>query len=267
MDRIVQLTYRVTNWNNAPFSGEVSLTPAGKQASMESRPDILIVDDDRSICLVLEEVLKDKYSAEVAHTGKDAEDAMSRKAFDLILVDLKLPDMSGFEVIKKIRERSHVGVIMLTGSLQIADTVTGLESGADDYLLKPFDPRELLARIRSVLRRKNGEVKTSRILFGGLSMDLVRRELTGQDQQLVELTTREFDLLTLFVQKANKVLTRDEISEVLVRRDWDPSDRSIDVTVSKLRKKIERAAKEPQMIKTVRGAGYVLASHLDYEDS
>ena len=234
---------------------------------MEARPGILVVDDDRSICLILEEVLSEKFSVDVAHTGKEAEEAMSRKSFDLVLLDLKLPDMSGFDIIKKIRQRSHVAVIMLTGSLQIADTVTGLESGADDYVLKPFDPRELLARIRSVLRRKNGEVKASRILFGGLVMDLVRRELTGTDGQLVELTTREFDLLTLFVQKANKVLTRDEISDVLVRRDWDPTDRSIDVTVSKLRKKIEVAARDSQMIKTVRGAGYILASHIDYEDA
>lgn len=222
---------------------------------------ILIVDDDAQIRRMLRRCLEDEgYRVSESGDGANIEAAL-RGGVDLVTLDLNLGQADGLSVARQIRQGSDVPIIMITGKGDMIDRIVGLELGADDYIAKPFHLREVLARIRSVLRRSaapagsavaSGEV----IRFDGFTLDPARRSLTGPAGTDIPLTTGEFDLLMVFCQQAHAVLDRDRIMDLLKGHDWAPNDRSIDNQVARLRKLIETDTRNPQLIKTVRGAGY-----------
>lgn len=235
--------------------------------SMESALTVLIVDDDREIRLLLAEYLNvNGYRAVVAEDGGAMEREMDRLRIDLIVLDLNMPGEDGLALCRKLRVRSTIPVIMLTARSEPVDRILGLEMGADDYLSKPFEPRELLARIRSVLRRShstqdafNDASATQQLHFAGWTLDLTARHLIDPDGTVVMLSGAEFRLLKVFLDRPNRVLNRDQILNHTHGRDADPFDRSIDIQISRLRQKLKEDARSPQIIKTVRNGGYVLA--------
>ncbi len=234
----------------------------------EKQHHILVVDDDRSVSHFLERYLGlEGFKVSTASDWKTTRTAFDKEEPDLVLLDIGLPGTSGFEIAARLTETSDVGIIMLTGSQDKVDKIVGLESGADDYVQKPFDERELLARIRSVLRRRTGKKEYPRgsiAHFAGFSLDMVMGELRDADDKPVHLTQGEYQMLALLIERVNTTLTRDMISERLSSRDWMPTDRSIDVMVSKLRKKLESASAYPRLIKTIRGKGYMLTSEISF---
>jgi two-component system OmpR family response regulator len=189
---------------------------------------------------------------------------MARDPADLVILDLVLRGEDGLQLARELRSQSDIGIVMLTGRGETVDRIIGLEMGADDYLSKPFHLRELLARVRSVLRRGgtrgDGDGKAggrARVRFGGWSLDLASRELLSPTGEEVRLTTGEFELLAAFVNHANQVLSRDRLLDLSRHREAGPFDRTIDVQVGRLRRKLEDDPKNPSMIKTVRGGGYM----------
>jgi DNA-binding response OmpR family regulator len=188
---------------------------------------------------------------------------------DVVLLDLGLPREDGFELTRWLREHWRGAIIIVTGRGESVDRVVGLELGADDYVTKPFDLRELLARVRSVMRRVAGATppqgsagKPTSIEFAGFRLDAEARVLIGPAGGEVELTTGEFDLLTIFLEMANRVLSRDQLMERMHGREAGPYDRSIDVQIGRLRRKIEKDPAKPELIKSVRGAGYLFAARV-----
>jgi two-component system OmpR family response regulator len=198
-------------------------------------------------------------------------DAVGRDAIDLVILDLVLRGEDGLQLARELRSQSDIGIIMLTGRGETVDRIIGLEMGADDYLSKPFHLRELLARVRSVLRRGGGRgigdrpVARSRIRFSGWSLDLASRELMSPSGEDVRLTTGEFELLAAFVNHANQVLSRDRLLDLSRHREAGPFDRTIDVQVGRLRRKLEDDPKNPTLIKTVRGGGYIFTPPVESE--
>lgn len=239
---------------------------------MDKDHSILIVDDDPRICRLLRRYLEvEGYRVDTAASGQAMRRLLAERPVDLVLLDVRLPDEDGFTLVRELRGLSDVAVIMVTGKTDPFDKVLGLELGADDYVTKPFDHRELLARVRSVLRRSREQPKPgpsgqgrSIACFAGWQLDLPAQELTSVDGERVTLTTREFQLLAALVEHAQRVMTRDSILELLAGRDWTPIDRSIDVLIGKLRKKLSDDAHNPELIKTVRGVGYKLASPVEF---
>ncbi len=225
-------------------------------------PTILVVDDDPEIRDLLARFLdKHGMTALTASDGERALRTVRDENVDLVVLDLMLPGEGGFEICRKLRQVSTVPVIMLTALAEDTDRIVGLELGADDYVTKPFNPRELLARIRAVLRRVAGQAtaeddKATVYLFAGWRLDVARRELLDPEGALVSLTAGEFDLLVAFLEHPRRVLDRDQLLTFTKGRMAQPFDRSIDVQLSRLRRKIEPDPKEPQIIKTVRGGGY-----------
>ena len=223
---------------------------------------ILVVDDDAKIRLLLRRCFEgDGYRVTEAASGAEALERVAAAPFDLVTLDLGLPGEDGLSVGRAIRARSQVPIVMVTGKGDVVDRVVGLELGADDYIAKPFHVREVLARVRAVLRRSEavaarpaapGEV----LAFGDWVLDVPRRELRTQAGTVCELTTSEFDLLYAFATHPQRPLTRDQIMDLLRGRDWAPTDRSIDNLVVRLRRKIEPSPDRPTLIKTVRGIGY-----------
>ncbi len=244
---------------------------------MTDASHILVVDDDQRIrdmlCRYLEQ---EGFSV----TGVEDGVAMRRHLFDnpvdLVLLDLVMPGEDGLSLSREIRAESDLPIIMLTGKGEPIDRVVGLEVGADDYITKPFHLREVLARIRSVLRRSatrpvtesesNSGDDSERVQFVGWQFDMVRRELRSPDGSPVPLTTGEFNLLSALVKRPNRPLDRDQIMDLVKGRDWQPYDRSIDTQIGRLRKKLEADPKDPQLIKTVRGVGYVFTPKVDTLD-
>ena len=219
--------------------------------------NVLIVDDDRKLGRLLTDYLAGfgfKATA-VAHPD-DAMRALRQAPPDIVILDVMLPDRDGFEVCREIRRDFAVPIIMLTARGEITDRVLGLELGADDYLPKPFEPRELVARIQSVLRRGAGAPAPDRLRHGRLLLDFHRREATLGGGPL-DLTGMEFEVLALFARSPGKVLDRDRIMERIKGLDWEPANRSIDVLVSRLREKLGDDPRRPTFLKTVRGAGYM----------
>ncbi len=196
---------------------------------------------------------------------------MSQSPVDLVILDLMLPGEDGLTLARSLREDSNVGIIILTGRGETVDRIIGLEMGADDYLPKPFHLRELLARVKSVMRRVasgatlSGGAVRSRVRFGGWSLDLSSRELLSPGGEEVRLTTGEFDLLAAFVNNPNQVLTRDRLLDLARNREAGPFDRTIDVQVGRLRRKLEDDPQNPTMIKTVRGSGYIFTPTVEVE--
>jgi two-component system, OmpR family, response regulator len=234
---------------------------------MSRLPHILIVDDDREIrSLVAQFLKKHGYRVTPAADGREMMRLMEKGRFDLVVLDLMLPGEDGLSLCRRVRAESSLPIIMLTAMGEEMDRIIGLEMGADDYLPKPFNPRELLARIKAVLRRaadRGATAVSSDVaahVFDGWCLDTVKRELRAPDGALVPLTAGEFELLSAMVERAGQVLSRDQLLDLTRGRDAAPFDRSVDVLISRLRRKIESDPKEPSIIKTVRGGGYILSS-------
>jgi DNA-binding response OmpR family regulator len=217
---------------------------------------ILVVDDDEKLNELLKEYLSGFGFQVTAMTHPvRAQKEMQLHPPDLIILDVMLPGMDGFEFCRNIRKNSAVPVIMLTARGDVTDRVVGLELGADDYLPKPFEPRELVARIQSVLRRGSGKMPREILQSGELLVDCGKQSVRVKDQSL-ELTALEFDLLVMFLRHPGQVLTRERIMDKLRGQDWDVYNRSVDVLVSRLRRKLGDQAKQPKFIKAVWGSGY-----------
>jgi two-component system, OmpR family, response regulator len=237
---------------------------------MPTQDHILVVDDDAEIRSLLREYLqKQDLRVTAVADGKGLRAALDAARPDLVILDLMLPGEDGLALCRDLRARSNVPVIMLTARGEETDRIVGLEMGADDYLPKPFNPRELLARIKSVLRRarslpenlKPGKVASFR--FAGWTLDGATRNLTAPDGVVVPLSGTEFRLLRIFLEHPNSVLTRDQLIDLMLSRDAAPFDRAIDVQVSRLRHRLREDAKEPAIVKTIRGQGYVFAARVD----
>jgi two-component system response regulator CpxR len=214
---------------------------------------LLIVDDDAELCALLQEFLqREGFTVECTHEGKHGLDLAQQGGYDLIVLDVMLPGLDGFEILKRLRISSRVPVLMLTARGEDVDRIVGLELGADDYLPKPFNPRELVARVKAILRRTEVKVNRGRVEVNGVTLDPGTREVSC-DGKPVEVTTLEFDILEQLMRNAGHVVSRDGLMESLYNRKATPYDRSIDMHVSHLRRKLEGAR---PVIKTIRGAGY-----------
>jgi len=233
---------------------------------MKATGHILVVDDQKEICEVVQQYLSSEgYRVSVANDGGAMRKVMAQGPVDLVILDLMLPGEDGLTLARQLREESTgVGIIILTGRGETVDRIIGLEMGADDYLPKPFHLRELLARVKSVLRRASSRAQKekpatgrARASFAGWHLDLATRELMSPEGGEVRLTTGEFDLLAAFVNNANQVLSRDRLLDLARNREAGPFDRTIDVQVGRLRRKLEPDPAKPTMIKTVRGTGYI----------
>jgi two-component system OmpR family response regulator len=237
---------------------------------MNTTDHILVVDDDTETRTLLHEYLqKQGYRVTAAADGKALRAAVAVSRPDLIILDLMLPGEDGLTLCRDLRAKSEIPIIMLTARGDETDRIVGLELGADDYVAKPFSPRELLARIKSVLRRaralpENLKTEESGVFrFADWTLDAATRNLTSPQGVVVALSGTDFRLLKIFVDHPNRVLTRDQLIDLMLSRDAGPYDRAIDVQVSRLRQRLGEDAKEPAIIKTVRGQGYVFAAHVE----
>lgn len=237
---------------------------------MPSIGRILIVEDDRTVREMLAEYLGNHgYEVAQADRGTAMREAIEKNLPDVVLLDVNLPGEDGLTLARFLRERYDVGIIMVTGATHLADRVAGLEIGADDYVTKPFEPPELRARVKSVLRRMQARTPATstgptssgapspHVRLGVCALDLASHQLFASDGNEVPLTGMEFDLLKVFIERPNQVLTRDQLLTLTRSRDWEPFDRSIDVRIARLRRKIEADPEHPQAIRTVRGTGYM----------
>ncbi|MBR0682481.1 response regulator [Roseomonas eburnea] len=236
---------------------------------MEPAPHILVVDDDREIRDLLSRFLeKQGMRVTAARDAREARKAWPLGRYHLVVLDLMMPGEPGLDFARWLRSQSEVPIVILTAMGEETDRIVGLELGADDYVAKPFNPRELLARIRAVLRRANGEGTAKEppakvIRFAGWTLEPGRRRLLNPDGAEVPLTGGEYELLLVLVERPNRVLTRDMLMDLLRGRQAGPFDRAIDVAVSRLRRKLEDDGRNPTLIKTVRGGGYVLAATVE----
>jgi DNA-binding response OmpR family regulator len=220
---------------------------------------LLVIDDDAELCSMMQEFLAENgHRLTAVHNGRDGLARALDGQYDLIILDVMLPQINGFTVLHQIRRHSAVPVIMLTARTHRSDRIEGLDKGADDYLTKPFDPDELLSRIRAVLRRISGShhLNAAVTRFGEIRIDGNRREV-WKGNRLVDLTAMEFDIFDLLARSAGRIVSRDDITEALLERKATPSDRSLDVHISRLRKKLESGH---TLIRTIRGIGYVFTS-------
>ncbi|MBA4171438.1 MAG: DNA-binding response regulator [Hyphomicrobium sp.] len=245
-------------------------TPSGPK-----NPTILVVDDDPDVRLLLRECLElEGFHVLEARDGAELRRTFASSTVDLVTLDLNLGGEDGLALAREIRADRNVPIVMISGKSDTIDRVVGLELGADDYITKPFHLREVLARVRAVLRRYEtnavssgtrqadkelSSASSATFAFDGWILDIDRRELRRDPNGNVQLTTAEFNLLEIFVQRPARVLSRDDIMDLLKGHDWSPLDRSIDSLIARLRKKIERDCDEPRLIKTVRGVGYAFS--------
>ena len=226
---------------------------------------VLIVDDDPGIRTMLVEYLgAHGYTVAEAQDGAAMRDQLERARPDVVLLDLRLGREDGLALARYLREHVDPGIIMVTGAGEVIDRIVGLEIGADDYVTKPFDPRELLARIKSVQRRLHTRPEApvpaaqgECVAFGACRLDLRAHQLYGRDDAPIALTSMEFDLLKVFAENPGRALSRDRLLTLTRNREWDPYDRSIDIRVARLRKKVEPDPERPQLIRTIRGVGYM----------
>ncbi|WP_280154390.1 response regulator [Piscinibacter sp. XHJ-5] len=240
---------------------------------MSNRSRVLIVDDDTSVCAMLEEYLSEhRYEVRCVGGGNAMREEIERELPDAILLDIHLPGEDGISLARFLRERYDVAIIMVTGSGDVIDRVVGLEVGADDYVTKPFDPRELLARLKSVLRRMQARTHAetegpstapaapeagARIRVGRCWLEVQAHRLVSEGGDEVPMTAMEYDLLVAFTANPNRVLSRDQLLMHARNREWQPFDRSIDIRIGRLRRKIEADPEKPQTIRTVRNGGYM----------
>ncbi len=237
---------------------------------MEQMPHILVVDDDREIRDLLARFLeRQQIRVTAVRDAREARRAWTVAHYHLVVLDLMLPGESGLDFARWMRAQSNVPVIMLTAMGEETDRIIGLELGADDYVPKPFNPRELLARIRAVLRRagdnggRRAEAGARGMRFAGWTLEPARRRLLNPEGAEVALTGGEYDLLFALAERPNRVLTRDMLLDLLRGRQAGPFDRAIDVAISRLRRKLDDDGRNSQLIKTVRGGGYVLAATVE----
>ena len=232
---------------------------------MKEMPHLLVVDDDREIRDLLSQFLgKNGFRVTTAANGREMKKALADWQIDLVVLDLMMPGEDGLTLTRDLRAKSDLPVIMLTAMGEETDRIIGLEMGADDYLAKPVDLRELASRIKAVLRRRVSVAASaepaperSRFRFGKTWLDLEAAKLLDEDGAEIPLTAMEFNLLKLFARNRGRVLNRDQILEGAHDRSWDPFDRSIDIRISRIRKKIELNPQKPEVIRTVRGVGYI----------
>jgi DNA-binding response OmpR family regulator len=232
---------------------------------------ILAVDDDPSVRKMISDYLTDNELRVTAlASGREIADVMARETIDLVVLDWRLPGEDGMQIARKLRQESHIPIIMLTGRKDEADRVMGLELGADDYLTKPFSPRELLARIRALLRRAraqqtvaDGLQKIRAYRFAGFELNVRLRRLAAPGGSNVPLTNSEFNLLAAFLAAPQRVLTRDQILGLSRLHNDEVYDRSVDVQVGRLRRKIQRGDDSAELIRTERGAGYVFTAPVE----
>jgi len=238
---------------------------------LNERPHLLVVDDDREIRDLVSRLLqKHGYKVETARDAGAMDAILAGSRIDLVILDIMLPGRSGLDICRELRAKSPISILMLTAMGDETDRIVGLEMGADDYLAKPFNPRELLARIRAILRRVTVAAANSpraaaakRLRFAGWLLDLDRRRLEAPDGVIVDLTTGEYELLMAFAERPQRVLSRNQLLDLARGRDATPFDRSIDVQVSRIRRKIESDPRTPSMIITVRGDGYMFTPEVD----
>ena len=246
------------------------MAPPRYKENMTSTDHVLVVDDDLEIRSLLRDYLqKNGYRVTAVGDGKGMWAAIDDARPVLIVLDVMLPGEDGLTLCRDVRARSQIPIIMLTARGEETDRIVGLEMGADDYVAKPFSPRELLARIKSVMRRTralpdNLQPDAARsIRFAGWTLDVATRNLVSPAGVVVALSGTEFKLLRIFLAHPDRVLNRDQLIDLMLSRDASPFDRSIDVQVSRLRHRLEEDAKEPAIIKTVRGEGYVFAAAVE----
>lgn len=243
---------------------------------MNQSSHIHIVDDDPDIRSLVEAYLADEgFRVTTAGDATQMQSVLENDPADLVILDVRLPGESGLDIAMRLRQSTDIPIIMLSEKDDVVDRVAGLELGADDYVPKPFHLRELLARIRSLLRRREQDAEAAedeanacegdegRLCFSGWVLNVPRRELLSPDGATVELSAGEFNLLTAFAQRPNRVLSRDQLLDIVYNREANLFDRSIDVQIGRLRRKIEADPKRPALIKTVRGAGYMFNSAVD----
>jgi two-component system, OmpR family, response regulator len=229
---------------------------------------IVIVEDDPDVARIIEQVLRDfSFRTVWCRSAGDLLRRLRSLAPDLCIIDLGLPDMDGLEVMQRVRAQSACGIVILTGRGHVSDRVMGLELGADDYVLKPFEPRELVARVRSILRRKEdaggADARARQIAtFAGWSFNLGNNTLHAPNGEEQLLSTSEAELLRVFVSSPNRILQREQL---MGTRELSPTDRSIDVRISRLRRKLEPDQDNPALIKTVYGAGYLFLASVSWE--
>lgn len=230
------------------------------------KPCVLVVDDEAAIREMLTEYLGEHgYEVRTAESGAAMRASLAERVPDVVLLDLNLPGEDGLTLARYLRERHDLPILMVTAAGETVDRIVGLEVGADDYVPKPFDPRELRARIKNVLRRYRRPAPTTGpsapacagVAFGRCLLNLETRELTDADGREIPLTSLEFELLRAFAERPNRVLSRDQLLNFTRNRGWDPFDRSIDIQIARIRKKIEVDPEHPRAIKTIRGAGYM----------
>jgi DNA-binding response OmpR family regulator len=239
-------------------------TPARSENAADSRLRILVVDDDKKLCRLIHDYLEPLgYEVTTAHTGPEGLEVALQQSFAAVILDVMLPGMNGFDVLRELRARSSVPVLMLTGRGEELDRIVGLELGADDYLPKTFSTRELLARLRAVTRRstltrvQEAEPRAPRVVVGNLHLDPEARAAALGDQPL-PLTAIEFDLLLALAKAPGRVRTREQLLNDVADRNFDAFDRSIDVHISSLRRKLGDDPRSPRFIVTVRSAGYMM---------
>ena len=247
-------------------------TKDGGKSGMAGSPRVVVVDDEPELRQILAEYLaKHGFAVRTAGSGRDLDACLAMENADLLILDVTMPDEDGLSIARRIRAHSSVPILMLTAANDIVDRVVGLEVGADDYVTKPFDLRELRARVRAILRRSEhpqpgpghaapaatAAVNGRLVRFGRVRLDLEARCLLQDHGEVLAVTTMEFDLLQAFAQNPNRVLTRDRLLDIAHNRDREPFDRSIDIRIARLRRKIEPDPAKPQVIKTVHGAGYI----------
>ncbi len=229
---------------------------------------IVVVDDEPEIRSMLVEYLGHAgFAVSPAEDGAALRRIVEERPADLVILDLNMPGEDGLSLARWLRAHTEVGIVMLTAAGEVVDRIVGLEMGADDYIAKPVDLRELLARIRAVLRRlpAGGAPRavaeptpiTRRVRFGGCRLDLDAHKLYTAEGEEVQITSMEFDLLKAFAEHPNRVLSRDQLLDLAHNKNWEPFDRSIDIRIARLRRKIEADPAKPQVVKTVRGAGYI----------
>lgn len=238
---------------------------------MNQEANILVVDDDARVSkIIARDLTSAGYRVKTAANGEEMRRCIKVQQPDIVILDLQMPGEHGLELARKLRQDSDVGIIIVTGTGDKVDEIVGLEGGADDYLTKPVEERALLARVRSVLRRvMSGSAASdtsdkSVAKFSDWILDFTAHELKSTAGEEIILTSYEFQLLATLVKNPNRVLSRDQIMDNITGRDWVSNDRSVDVLMGKLRKKIERDPHSPSMIKTIRGVGYKFTARVEY---
>ena len=248
---------------NGEMPGVAEITSTSHLMPLDGRPCILLVEDDAEISRMLVEVLSESgFAALSVASAAEMETSMAAAPVDLVVLDIMLPGEDGLSICRRLRAASSLPIIMLTARGTDVDRIVGLEIGADDYVTKPFNSRELVARIRALLRRAQGGRDGSRLrarplIFCGWRLDLATRQLRNPDDVQVAMTTVEFDLLAALCQNPGRILSRDQLVELTHGRLAGPLERSIDVHISRIRQKIESDPRDPTLIKTVRLGGYI----------